>query len=515
MDPQSAVNGDGPSAATPTTVQEAGPRPPRFQRSHAHGHRSAWLSLGRRSFRYYFIGSFISNTGTWFQNTAQVMLAYQLTHSVLAVGVVTCAQFSGALILGPWAAVVSHRIGGKRMLIGMQFLSAAIAAGMAGLQAIGMLKEPFLVAGALGLGLAFTFTLPVQTAMVPRLVPEAETEAAMAMNSVSYNAGRAVAPALCVWMIAASGFTWAFALNALSFVVFGVMLMPTGPRVGMRGPRPRALDGLSIALQKPRIALLLAMVAAVTFADDPVLILGPALAHHLPDASPAWPGYFLSALGAGTILGSLRPTTDPRCWDASRTARRAAWSLLALVSCIALFVASPNAWVSLAAAFLAGAAALQTGAVTQTVLVRQQPADAASVMALWAIAWAGTKPIASLTDGLAAHVAGLHWALVAVTAPALVLAFTELGLLPRWRTTLREHGRDLSRRLATQIDPKYRAVQKAAAATAGPAEQIASIDTVLSCRDDKARMSPVIATVHAVADHRSTVKHQKVRVRLP
>ena len=41
--------------------------------------------------------------GTWLQNTAQVLLAYRLAHSVLAVGLVTCAQFSSPLVLGPWA----------------------------------------------------------------------------------------------------------------------------------------------------------------------------------------------------------------------------------------------------------------------------------------------------------------------------------------------------------------------------------------------------------------------------
>ena len=60
---------------------------------------------------------------------------------------------------------------------------------MAALERAGLLNEELLILGALFMGLAFTFALPVQTAMVPRLVSEADTEAAMAMNSVSYNAG--------------------------------------------------------------------------------------------------------------------------------------------------------------------------------------------------------------------------------------------------------------------------------------------------------------------------------------
>jgi predicted MFS family arabinose efflux permease len=396
--------------------------------------RSAWRALENPQFRAYFLGSLVSNLGTWLQNTAQVILAYKLTQSAFAVGLVTCAQFSGTLFLGPWAAVVASRIGGKRMLIATQCASALIAGGLAVLAAAGLLGEGILAVGAFALGLAFTFALPVQMALVPRLAAEADTEAAMTMNSVSYNAGRAVAPGLCVLVIIVLGFPWAFALNAISFAVFAAALAVCRPRPAPRSPgeRPaRARDGLSIALRQPRIALLLAMVAAVTFADDPVQILGPTLAHHL-GVSPDWAGAFLSALGLGTVLGSLGPARDSTALGdahgASQTSRRAAQSLLLLVMAIALFSLGFSPQVSVLAAFAAGVAALRTGAVTQTQLVMKDPRQAASVMALWAIAWAGTKPLASFLDGTLAGTLGIHAAGIILTLPALMLALAELCL---------------------------------------------------------------------------------------
>jgi MFS family permease len=449
--------------------------------------RSAWRALRHPGFRLYFAGSLISNLGTWLQNTAQVLLAYQLTHSVFAVGVVTCAQFSSSLVLGPAAAVVASRMGGRKMLIATQVASAAIAGSLAVLKWSGMLGEGFLIVGALGLGLAFTFALPVQTALVPRLVSEADTEAAMAMNSVSYNAGRAVAPALCVVVIITIGFDWAFTLNAITFVVYAAVLVFTRPR-GYARPRPtRAKDGLAIAMQRPRVALLLAMVAAVTLADDPVLILGPTLAHHA-GVSNDWAGYFLSALGCGTILGSLRPTTDfhlrrvsrwarwvrflpvvhwllhtdPQAQDESLRSRRAAKSLLVLVIAILVFALGLSPWLCLAAAFVAGVAALRTGAVTQTQLVWQQPEQVASVMALWAIAWAGTKPLASFADG---WIASGHRPLAAATVmviPALALAILELQLpdpvktrIKHWPERLATESSRLSRRRAKSQLPYH------------------------------------------------------------
>jgi MFS family permease len=412
----------------------------------------AWRVLSQPAFRRYFAGSLVSNLGTWLQNTAQLLLAYKLSGSAFVVGVVTCAQFSGFLVLGPWAAVIASRLGGKRVLIGTQVLSAAVAGGMAWLESAHLMDEHWLVAGALVLGLAFTFALPVQTALIPQLVDEADTEAAMAMNSVSYNAGRALAPALCVLITLTIGFTWAFALNAVSFAVFaGVLVKVAGDRPAMVAKAARARDGLVVALQQPRLLLLLAMVAAVTLADDPILVLGPTLARHLVGTSSDWPGFFLSALGCGTILGSLRPMRDTARRTASDSSRRAATSLLLLAGAVLLFAMGFSPWVSLVAAVLAGVAALRTGAIAQAQLARQYPGQAASLMGLWAIAWAGTKPLASLLDGWLGSTYGIRWAAVALVAVAVAVALAELLLNQERRTEIKAKARESGNRLGERL----------------------------------------------------------------
>ena len=438
-----------------------GSRPQQTPASRPERPRSSWGVLRHRAFCLYFVGSLASNLGTWVQNTAQVLLMYQLTRSVFAVGLVITAQFGGSLFLGPWAAVIASRYGGKKMLIATQAGSGVVAAVLAGLQAAGRLGAPALIIGAMALGLAFTFSLPVQTAMVPRLAPD--TEAAMAMNSVSYNAGRALAPLLCVAVIAFTGFTWAFALNAISFGVFAVMLVLVIPGPAVQAPGPaRARDGLVAALRQPRIMLTLAMVAAVTFADDPILILGPALARQL-GASSDWAGFFLSALGFGTILGSLRigarrrASGNPALGDTSARSRRAARSLLALVACVFLFALGISPLVSLLAAFGAGVAALRTGAVTQTQLVQKRPDNIAGVMALWAIAWAGMKPLASFLDGSVASRHGLLAAVAAVSVLAVLLGVPEICL----RRKTRERIRTQARRWAETREPRYEAAAAA------------------------------------------------------
>jgi len=384
----------------------------------------SWRTLRNRSFRYYFIGSATSDFGTWLQNTAQVLLAYRLSHSVLVVGLVTCAQFSSPLVLGPWAGVQTDRFGGRRVLLATQWTAAAAAGLMAALAFAGPLNEWWLGCGAIASGLAFTFSLPARNVTVRRLVPPGEVRAAFAMDSVSYNLGRAVAPPLSVVLVTTLGFGWAFAANALSFVAFAACLVVAGHGQPVeRRETSQLKDGFKVARHDGHIAILLLMVAAVTVADDPVLVLGPAVAAHL-HASANWPGWFIAALGGGTVLGSFRPSTH------EPSLRLAAVALAILAACMMLFVLSPWVLVSFFAAFGAGVMGLIANSATRTTLAtRAGMGREASVMAVWAIAWAGSKPVASLSDGLLAGGLGIQWTGVLLAIPAFLPA-AALALLP-------------------------------------------------------------------------------------
>jgi MFS family permease len=387
---------------------------------------ASWQVLGNGRFLKYFGGSLVSNLGTWLQNTAQMLIAYRLTHSAFAVGLVTALQFSGFLF-SPWTGAVVVRLGSRKVLIAAQVVSAASAAVAAMLQADGRLTEPLLMLGALITGWAFALALPAQNAMVSTLVPKSEIKAAMAMNSVAYNAGRAVAPALCVVVVETIGAQWAFALNAISFIVFAVTIAAVHPRDAQQ-PTGRSPDwkAFRIAWSQPRILLLLAIVASVTLADDPVLVLGPSLAHQVLGVSSAWPAYFLSALGLGTLLGALLPAGPA-------TSHRAAVSLLVLALSALVFCAGFAVWVSLVAAIAAGVAALLTGAATQALLLEKAgPQQAAKVMALWALAWAGSKPLASFADGTLASHLGVFGAGLLLAMPALAVASAEI-IMPKSR----------------------------------------------------------------------------------
>jgi len=453
--------------------------------------RSSWQILGQRDFRLYFFGSLISNLGTWLQSTAQVLIAYQVTHSVFTVGLIASAQFAGMIVVSPWAPVLADRFSPRAVLVGTQCCSALIAVLMVGLHLAGMLRVGWLLAGALGLGFAFSLALPVQTALVPALVRDEDAADAVKMNSVSYNVGRALAPALCVPVIILIGPDLIFGLNAISFVVFVVILRKLPrlandtklrqtfadmlsrllcaivPRASLgravnpvsatpTRPRTRARDGLKTALQRRRILLLMAIVAAVTLADDPILVLSPAVAAklHMPSASA---GYFIAALGWGSVLGSMKRTSTGK-YTAQHASRRAAISLLFLGASIVVFTIGFSFGVSLGAVVMAGAAGLFAGTAAQTALLRHHQkngpdvAAVASVAALWAIAWAGTKPFASLLDGLLASHIGIVPTSAALAGPAIFIALGELMLPARVKRRINDRAKRIVSRAVHDPD---------------------------------------------------------------
>lgn len=397
--------------------------------------RSPWRVLANRELKKYFLGSVASDFGTWIQNTAQVLLAYKLTHSVLSVGLVACAQFSSPLVLSPWAGVMASRFGSMRTLRWTQTLSALIAAALGALQFSGSLTEPWLIAGALAIGLSFTFALPARTVTVRTLVPEHEVKAAMAMDSVSYNLGRALAPGISVVVITTIGFGWAFEINAISFILFSIVLLSLPKRhAALPENRSHLTSGFKIAWKRPRIMVVLLMVATVTVAADPILVLGPALAKHVFHASDDWSAYFIAALGAGSVIGSLLPRRG------SFSIRRAATVLCLLGLAMGAFALAPRIWLSLIAAFAAGVACLLANSATRALLIDMAGREyEVSVLAVWAIAWAGSKPIASLVDGTLAGLIGVRPTGILLALPAVIPAL----VLTCWPTMGKRVVREL------------------------------------------------------------------------
>jgi MFS family permease len=354
----------------------------------------------------------------WFQTLGQSVLVYRLTESELYLGLVNFAQFFGVLLLSPWGGSAADRFDRRRVLIAAQISCAAPTAVLALLTAVDAITAELVVALVLLAGLSYGFSTPAMHALIPSLVPRDSLAVAIALNSTTYNLARAAGPVAGAVVIHELGIAWAFGINAASYLalVVGLLLVTPAP-VERPAERPRFRDTLGLLRRRPLLAALLAVSATAAVASDPVATLAPAFAEQVLDVSDVVGGYLLGAFGLGAVLAAVVV--------AGRVGTRAALAvrLAALGVGIAGFGLAPSIAVALPFLGLAGAAFLSSNAAATTRLqLEVEEEHRGRVMALWGIAFIGTRPLASLVDGVLAAAIGLRTTIVLFGALALVAA---------------------------------------------------------------------------------------------
>jgi MFS family permease len=273
-----------------------------------------FASLSRhRNYRLFFAGQLASVCGTWMQNVALYWLILNLTHSPLAVGLLSLARFGPFTIFGLFAGVIADRFDNRRTVILTQAVQMAFSAVLAAITLLGRV-QPWEVYGiAVLTGTTVVFDVLARQNLTVQLVGRAELPNAIALNSSLFNTARIFGPALAGLVIAAAGTGWCFAINSVSFlaVLAGLLAMRTAELYPLqRGTGTLRMwqgtkEGLAY-VRRSRSLLVLLAVAAVTMSFSMnVNVLLPVLAKQTLHGGPETFGVITSCFGAGALVGAL------------------------------------------------------------------------------------------------------------------------------------------------------------------------------------------------------------------
>ena len=163
------------------------------------------------SFRNVWIGSVLSNGGTWFQAVAAGWLVLQITGSATMVGLLALAYRAPAFILSTWGGKLADRYDWRVIGITTFSVEAAGALALAILGWTGHLSVAAIFAATFVMGAAFAIGLPSVLALVPALVPTTRLQEAVALNAAGINVARAVGPMLggvLLALVGAGGASW-------------------------------------------------------------------------------------------------------------------------------------------------------------------------------------------------------------------------------------------------------------------------------------------------------------------
>lgn len=379
---------------------------------------SPWRALASEGFRLYFFTQGVSVLGTWIQQIAIHWLVYRLSDSISLLGITAFATMAPQLIVGPIAGAWIDRHDARRLFIAVQALLVVHAALLAWLTWTALIDPALLVAMSVLLGVLASFDIPLRQTLIGHLVTNArDLPSAMALNSMTFNAGRLLGPPLAGLVIAASSEATCFIINACSFiaplVVVARLRQQTPPATS--GPLRRLLaEGIQHALADFPVRTLVVMMALVNLTASASIVLLPAFAKDVLAGDARTLGLLSGAAGLGALIAMIdlaRRTAMVHLVDA--TASGAAISAGGLL----LLGTSSSLWPALTALLLLGyGTSVANVAIGTLVQALAPPALRGRLIALVVAARFGSDALGSLVNGFVATETGLAATLLALGA---------------------------------------------------------------------------------------------------
>ena len=148
----------------------------------------------------------------------------RFTASPLLIALMQTAMTLPVFLVGLPAGALADIVNRRRLLLATQGLILVSAALLSVLTFTGLMNAPLLLGFTFVLGLGAILANPAWQAVNAELVPADELPAAVTLSSVSYNLARAVGPALAGLIIAATGPSAVFLLNAIAFLYVVIVL---------------------------------------------------------------------------------------------------------------------------------------------------------------------------------------------------------------------------------------------------------------------------------------------------
>lgn len=377
--------------------------------------RGSLRLLGDPTFGPFFVGQLLATAGVWVHNIAAAIVVYELTRSAALVGAVSIAQFGPQLLLASWSGAMADRGDRRRQVVWGRLVTVLGSGGLAlWIATIGLDGVPgalAVVAAALVVGIGFALGGPAMQALIPSLVRPSELASGVTLSAAPFTLARAGGPAIGALIVTTAGPAAAFAVAAASNLAFAVLVMVLAIPHVERSP---ASDGsVRAGFRHIRgdgavLALLLGA-CTVGIGADPVITLSPPIADALGGGSRLV-GWLASAFGIGAVLAF--PLLG---WLRRRAGlpRMASGGLLVMAAGLGLLALAPVAWLALGAMGIAGVGITLAVTSLSTQLQQRSPEHLRGrIMAVWLIAFLGSRPLA----------AGVNGGIADVLSPAAALA---------------------------------------------------------------------------------------------
>jgi MFS family permease len=269
-----------------------------------------------RSYRALITAQAISNLGDWFNILglmALVGLKWQGTP--LAVSTVLLMFSLPSILFGSLAGTLADRLDRKRLMITSDIIRAGLIIGI--VFATNLVEIYGLVAL---LSLFSSLFSPAKQGKLKEIVPDEDLQSAVSTSQLINNGAKIVGPIIGGILLAAVSLNWAFYLDAISFLLSGILLffLPKSPERAIQTNRvstgseqnktrffQQLFDGFNYLKTTPSLLVGLLVFSLVLFvlqiSDSQFIILF----RELKTSSINILGWVMAGSGLGVVLSSI------------------------------------------------------------------------------------------------------------------------------------------------------------------------------------------------------------------
>ena len=386
-------------------------------------------ALKGSNFRLYFIGQFISITGTWMQAVAQGFLVFQLTKSEAWLGIVSCAAGLPVLMMIPFAGAIVDRLPRRPTVIVTQAAQMLLAFALFALTFSGGIQVWHIVLLAFLTGITNAIYEPARQILIVEIVGQGDVHSGIALNSILGNTCRIIGPMAAGVALVQVGPAWCFFINAVSFLgviaMIGIMKVPHPiRRLGGSPPIEQMIEGFRFARKHEMIAPLLLLITIAGTFLSPVTNMLPAFADVVlrsPDQSYAalTSGQGVGAVCAGLLIG----------WLSARYGYGRLIGVTSIVAALMTIVLAAQTSIPasvVVAALCASFTTIVYVAINTMIQIAVPDVFRGRVLSLYTLSWLVWAPFGALILGLISNALGIQtgllvWGIAGMVLSAIVL----------------------------------------------------------------------------------------------
>src|SRR5829696_437468 len=266
-------------------------------------------ALRYRGFALIWVGLMISMVGTQMQQWALFWHISQLSRDPIAVSVVGGVRFLAVFAFSLIGGLVADRYNRKTIIFITQTTAMLVALVLGLLTYLHEIQLWHIYALTAIQAAAMAFDLPARQSLVPNLVPRDDLPSAFSLQSIAFNTGAIVGPAMSGVVIGYLGQAYVYVINAITFLAVILALILLGPvpqpnsviQRGLRAAFTDIQDGVRFIRNQPLIQSTMILDFIATFFSSANTLL-PFFAQNILHIGEVAYGWLAAAQSIGAVL---------------------------------------------------------------------------------------------------------------------------------------------------------------------------------------------------------------------